>query len=136
MHFLFSPIKQQYIAHALNCIRMHQDSSLPSCENIMKQALTDILVKAKASDIRINTQKKAAMAVYNIALNAVDSSVYRNIFGTLNPIGEQFLHICRSSLDRFIQVGYVTQDEYDAHSDFLADCDLNTDRYSLYPQHF
>lgn len=76
------------------------------------------------------------MAVYNIALSAVDSSNYRNLFGVLNSTGEQFLHICRSSLDHFLSVGYVTQDEYSEHSDFLLDCDLNFERYGFYAQHF
>ena len=136
MNFLLSPIKRQYIAHALYCVRRHQDASLPSCEKIIEQILADNLAKTGASGIRVNTQRKAEMAVYNIALSAVDSSNYRNLFGTLNSTGEQFLHICRSSLDHFVSVGYVTQEEYDEHSGFLVDCDLNTDRYSLYPQHF
>ena len=136
MNFLFSPIKRQYIAHALYCVRRHQDATLPSCEKIVEQILVNNLAKTEVSGIRSNTKRKAEMAVYNIALNAVDSSNYRNLFGMLNPTGEQFLHICRSSLDHFFSVGYVTQGEYGEHSDFLVDCDLNVDRYSQYPQHF
>lgn len=136
MNFLLSPIKRQYIAHALYCVRRHQDASLPSCEKIIEQILADNLAKTGASCICVNMQRKAEMAVYNIALSAVDSSNYRNLFGMLNSTGEQFLHICRSSLDHFISVGYVTQDEYNEHSDFLEDCDLNSERYSLYSQQF
>lgn len=129
---LFSGYKRRYMKYALYCVRKYQDSSLPSCEEIIKTVLSESLVKAGV-DIRINTQKKAEMAVYRIALSAVDSANYRNLFGMLDSTGEQFLHICRSLLDHFLSAGYVTQDEYENHSSYLTDCDLNFERYGLYP---
>ena len=133
MSFLFPPTKRQYITYALQCVRNNQNDSLPSCEKLIERILVENLTKTDTSSIRIHTQRKAMMAVYNIALNAVDSPNYRNVFGMLNATGEQFLYICRSLLEYFASVGYVSKCEYTDHLNFLIDCDLNFERYGLYP---
>lgn len=125
-----------YISYSRNLIIRLQRSDLPSCEDILISTIERSLKHCDISKIPSNPKKAAETSVYRTALAMIDSPDYRNLFGALSSTGEQLLHICHCSLDYFASVGYVSENEYNEHSDYLIDCDLNCERYSLYPQQY
>lgn len=131
MPFLFSPLKRHYLSHSLYFLRKMQDVSSASCESIFEQIITTSL-KSSNKKIPSKYQRAAEKIVYRIALDLFDSPRYRNLFGLPTPIGEQLLHICRNSLDYFREAGYITEEEYIEHSDYLNECNLSFEKYGIY----
>lgn len=129
MRILFHPRKRLSLSYATYLIRSTQDPSLPSCEKILAETITQSLLSLKS--IENLTRKSAETLVYRIALDFVDSSRYRNPTGTLDSFGKQLLHICHNCLQYFLDVGYITQEEYDEHTDFLHCSDVEFEKYSV-----
>lgn len=131
MSFIFSPIKQKYLYHSRRFINSMESTELPSCVNLICNIVIKSLKQRRAVDIPQNPKRAAETAVYRIALNLFDSPQYRLPLGTPDRICEQLAHICRSSLDYFLEVGYISQEEFDEHCDYLKYCDLHFERYSV-----
>ena len=128
MSLLLHPRKRQYLSQALYVVRCNQSHTLPACDDLFSNIIVKSLNRKPWSGA---SRQAAETIVYRIALDLVDSPRYRDPLGALTPTGEQLLHICRGCLTYYLTVGYITREEYDEHSDYLTQCKLNFERYSV-----
>ena len=102
-----------------------QKDNMPSCEDLIMKEI-DSRIRSQQDEFEewendIDFYRVSIANLYNITFDMVASGQYHLYRGILNPIGQQLNHVCRESLKKACNKGYITQEEMHEQFEILSD---------------